>query len=310
MTYDLIAIGSGAAGLSAAVYAGRYNMKTLVIGKEFGGETARAGIIWNYPGFKQIDGYDLMAAMRDQAKDLGAEMAEGEVVSVTKENNIFVLTLKDGTRYETRTVLFALGSERKRLGLPNEHELTSKGIHYCATCDGPLYGGKTIAVVGAGDAAVKAINFIAGYAEKIYVLVRGNNFRAEPVNVEEMKRLGDKVTILYETEVKAVHGEKFLTGITLSKAHNGSAELALDGLFVEIGAQPNTVLAKQVGVTLDPLGYIAVDTMMNTNIPGCYGAGDMTNHFGAFKQDITAAALGAVAATSAFDYVKKLKHQE
>lgn len=324
--YDSVVIGSGAAGLAAAVYAGRYNMKTVVIGKEFGGETARAGAIWNYPGYIEIDGFDLMENMKKHAESYNAEVVDGEeVVEVKKQGDEFVVgtiaaAVSPGVPeeehpdrtptkyYRGKTVIYTIGSERRRLGLPNEDELTSKGVHYCATCDGPMYGGKTVAVVGGGDASVKTVNLLADYAEKIYFLIRSNKFRAEPSNVDEMNKVAkDKLEILFETEVKEIKGEKMLEKIVLSKEYQGSKELPLDGLFVEIGADPQVAIAEELGVSLDEQGYIAVDSMMNTNIPGAYAAGDVTNHFGAFKQDITAAAMGSVAATSAYEYLKNSK---
>jgi len=299
MIYDTIVIGSGAAGLSSAIYAGRYLMKTLVVKGEFGGETAKAGTIWNYPGTPQVDGFKLMADMEKQAKENGAEFVTGEVEEIKNDNGCFKLKIKD-KEYQANTVVFAQGSKRRRLGLPNETELTSKGIHYCVTCDGPLYSGKTIAMVGGGDASVKGINQVAQYVNKIYFLVMLDHLDAEPVNEKEMKELGDKVEILYETQIKEIVGTEKLEKVILD---NGK-ELNIDGLFIEIGAIPDISLASSIGVELDDQGYIKVDNMMKSNIPGVFAAGDAVNHFGAFKQTITAAALGAVAATSAYNYKK------
>ncbi len=299
--YDLIIIGSGAAGLSAAIYAGRYNMKALVIGKEFGGETARAGKIENYPGFKSIDGYELMTLMKEQAKALGAEVVSGEVTGVSREGECFKVTTTK-KEFKALNILFAVGSERRRLGKPNEKELTGKGVHFCITCDGPLYGGKTIAVVGGGDASVKGVNLAAEYAQKIYLIVMDKKVIAEPINYEHMLKLGDKVEILFETQVDEIIGKDKLEKVTLTKEHNGSKDLVVDGLFIEIGAMPNTYLAKNLGVGLDDKGYIKTDNMMKTNILGVFAAGDTVNLFGRFKQDITASAMGAVAATSAYEH--------
>lgn len=301
--YDLIIVGSGAAGLSAAIYAGRYLMRVLIAEGEFGGETAVAGTIWNFPGVKGADGFDLMQTMKEQAKEVGTVFVSGRVESVVNENGCY--TVKIGSKeFFTKTVLLAQGSERRRLGLANEKELTNKGVHFCTTCDGPLYGGKTVAMVGGGDASVKGINLLLNYASKIYFIVRGKELRAEPINVVHMhEREGGKLEVLYETQVETIHGEKSLDKITV-KGPNGSRDLAVDALFIEIGANPDVSIAQSIGVTLDDKGYIAVDNMMQTNVPGVYAAGDAVNHFGAFKQTVTAAALGAVAATSAYNYYK------
>src|SRR3989338_4140001 len=272
LIYDTIIAGSGAAGLSAAIYACRYLMKTLVVRGNFGGETATAGRIWNYPGAPGADGYDLMKAFEKQARDTGAE--------------------------------------RKHLELPNEKELTSKGVHYCVTCDGPLYTGKRVAMVGGGDASIKGILDLAKYVEKIYFIVRGPKLiRPEPVNLEDLDKFGKenngKVVRIFDTQVVGLVGQSKLEKIVLSKEFNGSKEIALDGLFVEIGAKPDVAVVVSLGVSLDKFGYTAVDNLMQTNVPGIYAAGDTVNHFGPFKQTITAAALGAVAATSAYNYYKK-----
>ena len=300
MQYDLIIIGSGAAGLGAALYSGRYRLKTLVIGKEFGGETAKAGTIENYPGIQATDGYELMKVMKQQAKNLGVESLDAEVTEAKREEHCFEVCA-DKTTYQTHAIIFAIGAERRRLNLPNEKELTSKGVHYCVTCDGPVYNGKTIAMVGGGDASVKGAVLAAEYVSKLFLIVRGKEVTAEPINLERMKKLGDKIEVLLETEVKEIVGENKLEKVVLSREFKGSNELVVDGLFVEIGAVPNVFLAKSLGVELDDHGYIKADNMMQTNIDGVFAAGDAVNHFGSFKQDITAAAMGAVAATSAYN---------
>lgn len=300
INYDVIIIGSGAAGLGAALYAGRYRMKVLVVSKEFGGETASAGKIENYPGVPAIDGYELMGVMKKQAKELGVQFADSEVIAINRHEHCFEVKTQKIT-YQTHEVIFATGAERRRLGLPNEKELTGKGVHYCVTCDGPVYGGKTIALVGGGDASVKGAVLAAEYVNKVYLLVRGKEVISEPINLDRMKKLGDKIEVILETEVKEILGDKKLEKLKLSREFNGSDELVVDGVFVEIGAMPNVELAKSLGVELDDHGYIKADNMMKTNVDGVFAAGDTVNHFGSFKQDITAAAMGAVAATSAYN---------
>lgn len=302
--YDVLIVGTGAAGLAAALYAGRYNLDVLVVGEEFGGETTTAGVIHNYPGAKDIDGYDLMKIMKEQATGVGSEVIDGRVESIENNDGCFFAQIGD-KKITASTVILATGTSRRRLGLPNEESLKGKGVHYCMTCDGPLYGGKTVAVVGGGDGAIKGANLSAQYADKIYIIVRGDKLRAEPINQEELESYGDKIEVLYQTEVKEIVGGEKLEKVVLTKEHNGSNELVLDGLFIEIGAVPDTTLAKGLGVELDEYGSIKSDNMMATNVPGVYVAGDATNIFGSFKQDITAACTGSVAATSAYAYKKK-----
>ncbi|MBI4599508.1 FAD-dependent oxidoreductase [Candidatus Uhrbacteria bacterium] len=304
--FDLISIGSGAAGLSAAVYAGRYRMRVLVFGADFGGYTSIAGPIENYPGYKEIDGFDLMLKMKEQAEALGTTIKDEKVVRVERQDGCFVVTTEKGDAYSAGTILFATGSEHRKLGLPNETELTSRGVHYCATCDGPAYAGKTVAMVGGGDGSVKGANLTAEYAAKIYIIVRGQEVRAEPINYEEMKKLIDagKIELIMENEVAQIVGTNKLEKIVLKKEYKGSTDLIIDGLFIEIGAVPRSELAKGLGVALDERGHIIATPMMVTNVPGVFAAGDITPLFGGFKQDITAAAMGAVAATSAYQYYK------
>lgn len=301
MTYDVVIVGSGAAGLSAALYARRYTMSTLVFEGEFGGETATAGKIENYPGIMFIDGYDLMKAMKEQGKALGVQFLEGRVQKIERDGEHFFVTGEQET-FQARTVILAIGSQRRHLGLPKEKELTGRGVHYCVTCDGPVFKDRVVAMVGGGDSSVKGVNFLGEYAKKIYLIVRGKEVLAEPINLGQMKKLGDKVEVLLEHEVKEIVGEKMLEKLVLSSPHHEPDELVVDGLFVEIGFDPDKTFVQQLGIEMDEKGYMKVDNMMKTNVPGVFAAGDSTNHFGRFKQDITAAALGAVAATSAYEY--------
>lgn len=303
MIYDLVIVGSGAAGLSAALYARRYNMNVVVFEGEFGGETATAGKIENYPGIMSIDGYDLMKVMKEQGKVLGVQFLGERVAKIERQEMGFLVTGEQET-FQAKTVLLAIGSQRRHLGLPKEQELTGRGVHYCVTCDGPVFAGKTVAMVGGGDSSVKGVNFLGEYAKKIYFIVRGKEIVAEPINFGQMKKLEDKVEVLLETEVQEIIGNTMLEKIVLSKEYKGSSELKLDGMFIEVGYDPDQTFAKQLGLETDEAGYTKVDTMMRTSVPGVFGAGDATNHFGRFKQDITAAALGAVAATSAYEYNK------
>ena len=298
--YDLIIIGSGAAGLAAGIYAGRYRLKTLIIEGSFGGATATAGWIANYPGVKPIDGYEFMNIMKEQASDVGVEFKSGWAEKIERDGHCFK-TFTKKEEIDSKAIIFTGGAEHRKIGLQNEEALTGKGVHYCMTCDGPVYTGKTIAIVGGGDASVKAANLASEYVKKIYFITMEKAIHAEPVNYEQMLTHGTKIEVLMETEVKEIVGEKMLGKIILSKPHNGSSEIIVDGLFIEIGAVPSVALPKSLGVELDEHGYVKVDNMMKTNIDGFFAAGDVVSHFGRFKQDITAAAMGTVAATSAYE---------
>lgn len=303
---DLIIIGSGAAGLAAAVYAQRYKLDTIVIEGEFGGETATAGLIENYPGIPSIQGYELMKRMKEQARETGASFLEGWAQRVSREDGGFSVETED-RKMSARSVILAIGARRRHLGLPREEELTGRGVHYCWTCDGPLYGGKAVAMVGGGDSSVKGVNFLAEYADRISFIFRDKEVRAEPVNRARMEQIGEKLKLFPETEVIGLEGDSRLEGLRLSRPVDGSDVLKTDALFIEIGFDPDPTFAEQLGIERDERGYMNADGMGSTNVPGVFVAGDALNTFGHFKQDITAAALGAVAATSAYEYCRKEK---
>lgn len=292
--YDTIIVGGGAAGLTAAIYAARYNLKTLVIYKEFGGSIVDASIVENFPGFKGISGIELMKKMKEQAKNLGVEFHDGEVIDI---KNKFEVVIKDGKKFKGKTLILALGTRRRKLNLPNEDNYVGKGISYCATCDAPFYKDKIVAVVGSGNAAALAVLLLKQYAKKIYWLIRKDNFKAEPIRIEKIKKLS-KVEIIKKVNVKKINGDGLLTDVDLDNGKN----LKIDGLFVEIGGFPSANVAKLLGVKLDEKGYIITNDKQETNVEGVFAAGDVTNFF--LKQLTTACSQGAVAGTSAYKCTK------
>ena len=307
--YDLIIIGGGVAGFSAAIYAGRYEMKVLLFeGPKPGGETATGGLFENYPGIVSIPGFDLYLQFKKHAETVGTTVQQGVVTALAKEGETFLVTVDERNQFTSSSVIFAHGQSRRHLGLPREEALTGRGVSYCATCDGPLYRGKTVAVVGGGDASIKGVNLLAEYAKKIYLIVRDVTINAEPVNYTRMKEKGDTIEVLFETKVEELFEEEGkLRGVRLSRSFQGSDTLMADGLFVEIGAEPNRVLPSKLGVVLNERGYVHVDQFMKTNVSGVFAAGDATDASGSFRQAITAAAQGSMAATSVYDYLQGLR---
>jgi len=306
-SYDTIIIGSGAAGAAAAIYARRYEMTTVLIMGAPGGETAIAGYIENYPGFLKVEGYDLMERMLEQAKALGTETVEGEAELINNRAHCFTVQV-GGKSYQGKTLILAMGMERRTLGLQGEAALKGKGVQYCVTCDGPLFKGKTVAVVGGGDSAVKgAYQLVDMGANHVYLIVREEDIdRAEAVNRTRLTSKGKKVDVLFGTEVAALTGKTKLASVTLSKEWNGSKTLPVEGLFVEIGAVPRSELPKELGVRFDTRGQVDVDPRtMQTSVPGVFAAGDITNASGRFKQIVTGAAQGSIAATGAYDEVQE-----
>lgn len=306
-TYDTIIVGGGASALAAALYARRYRLKTLVLEGEPGGETAIAGKIENYPGVLSVDGYELVSTMRKQAEGEGMSFVAANAESASTNYRCFRVKA-GGESYEGRTVILAMGMEQRKLGLPHEDELRGKGVHYCATCDGPLFKGKRVGVVGGGDSAVKWANQLSdmGVAEVTMFVRERDLSRAEPANRERLARHTNVKTLFGVTLAALDSKGGKLSSVTYKDAKGRAAEVSLDGIFVAIGAVPRGKLATQLGVRLDARGQIDVDPRtMATSVPGVYAAGDVSNASGGFKQIVTGAAEGAIAATSAYLDVKE-----
>ncbi|MFQ5875432.1 MAG: NAD(P)/FAD-dependent oxidoreductase, partial [Dehalococcoidia bacterium] len=241
--YDVLIVGQGAAAFGAALYSARYQMKTVVVGEEFGGETATGSTIENYPGHTHIDGFDLMVKMKEQVEALGIEVVNDRVNEIAKEKDCFVSKAYEDT-YRSSAVILAVGRERRKLGLPLESELLGKGLSYCSTCDAPLYKDQVVAVVGGGDAAVKGSVLLGKYARQVYLIYRKDKFtRPEPINLQLLDQ-APRVERLMGTNVVGLTGNGRLQRITVDKAQDGKNELEVDGIFVEIGADPRNELAK------------------------------------------------------------------
>lgn len=306
MLYDIIIIGSGPAGLSAGLYAGRYNRNTLLIqGPEPGGQALTAWIVENYPGVPKINGAELVNKMEEQAKAVGVEIVAGSINAVNQVNQCFDVAVDDKI-YQGKSLIFAAGTHRRKLGLPNEEELTGKGVAYCATCDGAFFRGKRVAVIGGSDSSVKSTILLDQYASELYLITRREKVMGEPINMEHLKKTKTQV-ITNNTVTQLLEKDGLLSGVHLSQPYNGQDILPLDGLFIEVGGVPNTALLKPLHVAMDPHGFIKVNEDMTTNVSGLFAAGDATTAFDGLKQIITAAASGAAAAFTAHNYL--LKHK-
>jgi thioredoxin reductase (NADPH) len=303
-TYDILIIGQGAAGFSAALYAARYQIKPIIFGASFGGETATGGLIENYPGYPEIDGFDLMMKFQEQAEKYEVPIVAEDVVSIKRDGHCFEATTTEGNVFRGVSVILAVGRERRKLGLEHEYEWTGRGVSYCSTCDAPLHRGNTVAVVGGGDAAVKGAVLLSKYADKVYIIYRQERFtRPEAANLQQMEDRPNIEPIFSTNVVELKGGDTGLTGVVLDRDYNGSIELALEGLFIEIGADPRIELPDQLGLELNDLNEVKVDKFGRTSVEGVFAAGDLTDGAGDLKQTITAASLGAMAATAAYEYV-------
>jgi thioredoxin reductase (NADPH) len=301
--HDVLIAGQGASGYAAAMYAARYQISPVVFGAVFGGETATGGLIENYPGYPEIDGFELMMKFREHAQKYGVPIVDEDAAKIERRSDCFELTTDEGNTYLGASVILAVGRERRTLGLEHEVEWTGRGVSYCSTCDAPLHRDNVVGVVGGGDSAVKGAALLSKYARQVYVIYRRESFtRPEPVNLRQLES-SDNVTTLFNTNVVGLLGDDGLDGVVLDRAHAGSSELPLNGLFIEIGADPRVELAEQLGVELNELNEVRVDKHGRTNVDGVFAAGDLTDASGDLKQTITAAASGALAATAAYEYV-------
>jgi thioredoxin reductase (NADPH) len=300
--YDLIIIGSGPAGLTASIYASRYKVKHLVIGKESGGQANEAHKVENWPGTISISGFELLRKMREHAEKLEAKILMDSVSSIKKSDDIFEITTHT-SQYRAKNIILASGMEYRKLEIPGETEFKGKGVSYCPTCDAAFFKDKVVAVAGGGNSAGSAALLLAQYADQVYLVYRGEKLKVDPAYQEKISA-EEKIEVIFSTNIKEIMGEKAVEKIILDKDWNGSGELAVQGVFIEIGSEPGVEIAGQLGVETDEQGYIKVDSGQNTNIAGVWAAGDATDGSNKLRQIVTACAEGAVAAGSAY---KKLQ---
>ena len=298
---DIIIVGAGPAGLSAAIYARRAGMNTVVYEAEsYGGQIINTPEIENYPAIAKISGFDFADGLYKQAEALGAEIKFDKVTEIKPvEGGFEVATEYSGTE-TCKAVVLAVGAKNRHMGIAREEELTGKGVSYCATCDGAFYKGKTVAVTGGGNTAVEDAIYLCGMAEKVYLVHRRNEFRAEETLVNAAKAI-ENLEFVTPYVVKELKGEPKLSSVILENREDGSEkELTVDGLFVAIGQEPATASFKDL-VTLSG-GYIEAGEDCRTNVPGIFAAGDGRTK--KVRQLTTACADGAVAALAAVDFIK------
>ncbi|MBH0082053.1 thioredoxin-disulfide reductase [Salinibacterium sp. SWN167] len=307
---QLIIIGSGPAGYTAAIYAARANLAPLVIASsvEAGGELMKTTEIENYPGFANgIQGPELMMEMQKQAERFGAEIVLDDVTDLQLEGQIKKVTLGNGEVHEALAVVFATGSAYRKLGLPDEERLSGYGVSWCATCDGFFFRQKTIAVVGGGDSAMEEATFLTKFAEKVYVIHRKDELRASKA-MQERAFSDPKIEFLWNKAVTGITGSTLVDGIDLTDTVDGStSQVELSGLFIAIGADPRTHLVHgQLDINAD--GTVAVDGRSSrTNITGVFAAGDVIDP--TYRQAVTAAGSGTVAALDAEHYLASLPRE-
>lgn len=299
--YDLIIVGAGPAGITASVYAARKKLNFLVITTDIGGQTAWSGDIENYTGYQFITGPELTQRFEEHMRKYSIALKENEeVAEITKSGEIISVNTNKGN-YQSRTVIIASGKRSRELGVPGEKEFKNHGLTYCATCDGPLFADKAVAVIGGGNSAMDAALQLIRIAKHVYIINIAPQPSGDPIMLEKIKESG-KVTILNNHQVTAISGDKFVRAIKVKSA-GVEKELAVEGVFVEIGLIPNSTFAKDVQKNAG--NEINIDSFNQTNVAGIFAAGDVTNVLE--KQIIIAAGEGSKAALSAFRYLAQKK---
>lgn len=307
--YDLIILGAGAAGLSAAIYGARNNLNTLIIEKEIvGGQITLTDAVDNYPGVDDTSGTELSNIMLKQAEKFGAKKVSDTIISVNLEGKVKVLKSLNN-EYRTKALIIASGANPRKLEIPGEREFTGRGVGYCATCDGPFYSGLEVFVVGGGDAALEEAIFLTKFARKVTIIYRGDKLRAAK-SIQDKAFANDKISFIYNTNVTEVYGDGAVNKMKLINGKTGEIYF-IDadpqdkefGLFIFVGYVPNTEIFN-AKLNLEN-GYIVTDEDMMTNIEGVYAAGDVRKK--KVRQVVTAASDGAIAAISAGKYIEDFK---
>ncbi len=301
--YDLIIIGAGSAGLTAALYASRRTLKTLVLSKDLGGQTNLALDIENYPGAIGMSGIELMEKFKQQAESFGAEIKFDLVKDIKKEKDIFGVITESGQTYKSKAVILAFGKIPRKLDVKGEAEFLGKGVVYCATCDAPLFAGKEVVVVGGGSAAADAALLLSKIASKVYLVHRRDGFRAEDILVKRMQE-DSNIEFVLDSRVEEIKGTNFVEKIIIKNIKtNKISEINAQGIFVEIGFDVKADLIKQL-VKLNDAGEIIIDEFNKTSLDGMFAAGDITTV--PYKQTVISAGEGSKAALSVYNYLNNI----
>ncbi|GHO80630.1 thioredoxin reductase [Ktedonobacter sp. SOSP1-85] len=305
MENHVVIIGSGPAGLTAALYAGRSKLNPLLVRGELpGGLLATTDSVENFPGFpEEVGGVELALRMEEQAARFGARFLETMITRVDLSRQPFRLTTSEGEQIAAQTLIIAIGASPRKLGIPGEEEFTNRGVHYCANCDGIAFEGKRLVAIGGGNSALDEGLFLTRYVSELVLVHRRNELRADPI-LQERALANPKMRFLFNTTVRSIEGDEVVTGVRLMDLHSGQEEfLPTDGVFIYIGHEPNTALFRGQ-LDLDPAGYIRADISTRTSVPGVFAAGDVADP--RYRQAITAAGDGCRAAMEAARFLADL----
>ncbi len=305
--WDLVIIGAGPAGLASGIYAARSGLKTLILDEKMaGGTAADAPNIENYPGFPQISGAELSEKMAQHCRKTGAVIREVEPVTGLDLKGEKKLVTTASSTYESKALIIASGAHYREIGARGEKEFRGKGVSYCGVCDGPFFRNKRVLVVGGGNAALATALYLSGIVAEVFVVHRREAFRAEDALVKYVASRQNIKTLL-GAELREISGEKVVNKAVLFDSKAGAVkELAVDGVFVQVGEVPNSQIAREAGVEVDEHGHIKIDIFQRTSVAGVYAAGDVTNH--PVKQVGTAVGQGITAALEAYSWIRRPYH--
>lgn len=301
--YDLIIVGSGPAGLAASVYASRYKLEHLIFGAESGGQMNEIYDIENWPGDTRLSGHDLIARFVSHVENYGIKVQREAVGFIRKNSQGFFEIETARETHLARTIILAMGAHYRKMNIPGEKEFTGRGVSYCATCDAGFFCDKIVAVVGGGNSAATVSLELSDFATKVYLVSMEERLMAEPAWLEKMAN-DPKIELIKGTKVLEIKGQDKVEKIVIDKVYDDKTSLTVDGVFIEVGTEPGVELAQKIGVAIDAQNYIQVKEDMSTNIEGCFAAGDITTGSNKFRQVLTAAAEGAIAANGVYKLVK------
>ena len=302
-THDLIIIGAGPAGLAASVYASRYKLDHLIFGAESGGQMNEIYDIENWLGDTRVSGHDLVARFVTHVENYGVKIQKESIVSAIKrEDGNFELKTSQGD-YAAKTLILAMGAHYRKMNIPGEKEFTGRGVSYCATCDAGFFRDKVVSVIGGGNSAAVVALELVDFAQKVYLVSVEEKLLAEPAWLEKIVA-SPKIELIKGTKVLEIKGGEKVEKIILDKAHEDKTSLAVDGVFIEVGTEPGVELALRMGIEIDEQNYIKVKEDMGTNVSGVFAAGDITTGSNKFRQVLTAAAEGSIAANGVYKKVK------